>query len=450
MARIQTTCPRCKAPIIADVNQLIDVSVDPQLKQKLLNGSLNVAHCQNCGYQGMLSVPLVYHDADKELLLTYFPPELGLSRNEQEKQIGPLITQVVNRLPAEKRKAYLFSPQTMLTFQTLVEKVLEGEGITKEMIEAQQQRLHLLQRLLTTQDENSRREIIRQEEANIDDAFFALLNRLLETGALQGDEQLVNGLAAIQQDAMELTDFGKQVKHRAEEAQEALKSLQEASKSGLTREKLLDLIIAAPTETRLNTLVSLARSGLDYAFFQILSERIDNADGDEKQRLTDLRQKLIEITSEIDKQVQARVDESRKVLQAIIQSGNVEQETQQRLGEIDEFFMEALNSELERARKESDLERIGKLQQVAGVLEKASQPPPEIALVETLLAAEDESARREILEKNAAAITPDFLQLLSTLVAQTEAQPDQGDINQRLQDTYRMALRFSMEQSLKQ
>lgn len=450
MAQIQTTCPRCKSPIIADVHQLIDVTAEPQRKQELLNGGLNVAHCQNCGYQGTLSVPMVYHDADKELLLTYFPPELGLPVNEQEKQIGPLITQVVNRLPPEKRKAYLFSPQTMLTFQTLVEKVLEGEGITKEMIEAQQQRLQLLQRLLAAQGEDSRREIIRQEEAMIDDAFFALLNRLLETGAMQGDEALVNAMAAIQQDAMELTEYGQQVKHRAEEAQEALKSLQEASKSGLTREKLLDLIVAAPTETRLNTLVSLARSGLDYAFFQILSERIEKAEGEEKQQLTDLRQKLIDITSEIDKQVQARVEEGRGLLQAILQSGNIEQETQQHLGEIDEFFMEALNADLEKARKEGNLEQIGKLQQVSGVLEKASTPPPEIALVEALLAAEDEAARREVLEKNAESITPDFLQLLSNLVAQTEGQPEQAEVNQRLQDTYRLALRFSMEKSMNQ
>ena len=65
---------------------------------------------KNCGYQGPLSTPVVYHDPEKEFFLTYFPPELGLPLNEQERMMGPYITQVVNRLPPEKRKAYLFPP----------------------------------------------------------------------------------------------------------------------------------------------------------------------------------------------------------------------------------------------------------------------------------------------------------------------------------------------------
>ena len=119
MPRIQTLCPRCRQPIVAEVQQLFDMTTDPTAKQKLLNHGTNTARCQACGYEGLMATPVVYHDPEKELLLTYFPPELGLPVNAQEKQIGPLINQVVNALPAEKRKGYLFSPQTMFTYQTL-------------------------------------------------------------------------------------------------------------------------------------------------------------------------------------------------------------------------------------------------------------------------------------------------------------------------------------------
>ncbi len=57
----------------------------------------------------------------------------------------------VNAFPAEKRKGYLFNPQTMFTYQTLIDKILEADGITKEMIEAQQKRIGLIQRLLEPQ-----------------------------------------------------------------------------------------------------------------------------------------------------------------------------------------------------------------------------------------------------------------------------------------------------------
>jgi hypothetical protein len=126
-----------------------------------------------------ISQPIVYHDPAKELLLTYFPPELNMPVNEQERIIGPFITKVTNSLPQEKRKAYLLRPQTMFTLQTLVEKVLEADGITKEMLQAQQQRLNLLQRLLGA-PENSVEEIAKQEDKLIDRDFFMIAGRLME------------------------------------------------------------------------------------------------------------------------------------------------------------------------------------------------------------------------------------------------------------------------------
>jgi hypothetical protein len=59
--------------ITANVEQLFDVTQDPQAKQRLLGGVSNMARCPYCGYQGRLATPIVYHDNDKELLLTFCP-----------------------------------------------------------------------------------------------------------------------------------------------------------------------------------------------------------------------------------------------------------------------------------------------------------------------------------------------------------------------------------------
>ncbi len=171
MPQTRISCPNCRQPLMADVEQLFDVNADPSAKQKLLSGGVNVIQCPNCGYRGNLATPLVYHDADKELLLTFFPPEVGLKRDDQERLIGQLINQVVNKLPQEKRKGYLLRPQSVLTLQGLVERVLEADGVTKEMLQAQQQRLNLLQRLMSA-PENSRSELARQEDAIIDSGLF--------------------------------------------------------------------------------------------------------------------------------------------------------------------------------------------------------------------------------------------------------------------------------------
>lgn len=449
MASIRTSCPRCKSPVAADVEQLFDMSVDPQAKNRLLSGTANVIHCPTCGYDGMLSTPVVYHDPEKELLLTYFPSEMGLPLNEQEKLIGPLLNQVMNRLPIEKRKAYLLRPQSMLTFQTMIEKILEGDGITREMLDEQQKKINLLQRLLSTPVADDRAMIIKQEEALIDETFFSMISRIIQSSLAQGDEQSARTIAMLQQELVTQTETGKKLLANAQEAQEAQRQLQEASKAGLTREKLLDLMIASPTDTRLATYVSLTRGGLDYQFFQILSERVDKAEGDEKQKLLDLRAKLLELTSEIDKQLQEEAKASRQLLDQVLAAEDVEAAVREVLPAINEYFLEALKTEQESARQKADLARLGKLGKVAKVIEEASAPPPEVELIEKLVEAADEPGRQKLLQENAALVTDEFVQALNSLVAQGDGDGNNPEMGARLQEVYRSALRYMMQANMK-
>ena len=149
MPKTRINCPNCRQPVTADVDQLFDAGSDPSAKSRLISGAFNQIRCPSCGYQGNLSTPIVYHDPDKELLFYFFVPPDRQHADYQERIIGALINQVVNKLPQEKRKGYLLRPQSVLTLQGLVERILEGDGITREMLQAQQQRLNLLQRLLT-------------------------------------------------------------------------------------------------------------------------------------------------------------------------------------------------------------------------------------------------------------------------------------------------------------
>ncbi len=398
----------------------------------------------------MLGTPIVYHDPDKELLLTFVPSELGLPANEQEKLIGPLLNQVMNKLPPEKRKAYLLRPQTMLTFQTLIERVLEADGITRQMIDEQQKRLNLLQRILSTPQAESRLEIIKQEEALIDGSMFSLLTRLIESALAQGDERGARVLAAIQKELLDNTAVGQEIKSQSEEAQQAVQMLQEAAKEGFTRQKLLDLILqTADSDVKLSTIVSMTRNGMDYAFFQMLAERIEQTSGEEKNRLENLRQKLLEFTRKVDEQIQLQLEDSRKLLNMILAAENIESATQEHLGELDAYFVEVLQQELDAARSNGDLERIAKLQKVNGVIEQASAPPPELALIEQLLEAPNYDERMKLMQEKSEMVTPEFVQMLSALIAQSEEQQP-PEVVSALKEIYRIALRVSMMSALNQ
>ena len=449
MPRIQTTCPRCHQPIVAEVQQLFDTNTDPTAKQRLLSRTTNMAHCQSCGYEGLISTPIVYHDPAKELLLTFFPPEMGLPVNEQEKQIGPLINQVVNALPAEKRKGYLFQPQTMFTYQTLLDRILAADGITKEMLEAQQKRVGLIQRLITTANSEDRVKIIQQESALVDGNLFAILSTLVESAIMQGDDKSAQLLSVIQKELLESTELGRELLAQNQEAQKAIKALQDASKEGLTREHLLEVLLEIKSDSALTTVVSLTRNGMDYQFFQSITDQIEKESGEKRQQLTELRDKLLKITREIDLEMKKRMEEAQKLLDSILAETNLEEAVKKHLPELDEFFSQAIRSEFDKANQAGDLARIEKIQKITSIIEKESAPPPEVELIQKLIDAPDEAAQRKILEENAAMVTDELLQAMNSIIAEGQARKQSPELIHALENVYKLALRFNMEKNLK-
>lgn len=447
MPKTQTTCPRCKQPIVVDLQQVFDLNVDPQSKNRLLSNAVNVARCPNCGYSGQIPTPIVYHDPAKEMLLTYFPSELGMPLNEQEKTIGPMITQIVNKLPNEKKKAYLFQPKGMFTYQTLIETILQGDGITKEMLDDQQKKLSLLQRLVSASPQG-RDEIIKQEEKLIDQTFFSMLSRLLELSMNQGDQGSAKALNELQKELVEKTEVGRKIKVQSDEVQAVVKQLQDAGKEGLTREKLLDLMVNAKSDLQLSTLVGLTRSGLDYVFFQNLTTLIDKSAGDEQRKLLELRQKLLDLTKEIDLKVDEELKRTRQTLEKILSAEDVDKAVEDNLEEIDDFFAQVLKTAVEDARQRGDQVRTDKLNKVVAFIEKASAPPPEVQLIETLLAAPDEAVLQKLLEENKEKFTPEFFQMLNSIAVRGEDEKS-AEVRKKLENVFAAVTKFSMQANLK-
>lgn len=446
MPKTRINCPNCRQPITAEVEQLFDVGIDPNAKQRLLSGASNLIKCPLCGYQGNFTTALVYHDPDKELLLTYVPAELGLPRNEQERLLGSLINQAVSKLPQEKRKAYILQPQMMLTMQGLVERILQADGITKEMLQAQQQRLSLLQRLAGITDKEVRAQVIQQEDQLIDGDFFSLFNRLAEGSMAVGDQQSIKQLNELQESLLANSTFGKNLKKQSDEIQAAVKDLQALGKD-LTQEKLLDLFIKAPNDIRLTALTSLVRPALDYSFFQMLSEKIDRARTEGRARLVELRDKLLDITSQIDRQTEARLQQARELLKNILSAKDPREATIQNLGSVDDYFLREVNQAMDAARKSGDLEQAGKLQKIVEVIQEAATPP-EMALIQELLEAPDDAARAKLLETYADELTPEFMGTLASLANDTQSGEDK-EIAEAIARLNRQVLRFSMQRNLK-
>ena len=453
MPQTKISCPRCRQLIPAQIEQLFDVTADPGAKQRLIGRVSNYAHCSFCGFEGPLATPIVYHDNEKELLLTYFPSELGLPVNEQEKMVGPLMTQIMNRLPAEKRKGYLLRPQSFLTFQSMIERILEKDGVTKEMLDEQQQRLALIQRLMTASSPEVRTALIKEESAQLDEAFFALFNRLAESAASSGQEQAMQAMAALQQELLANSEYGRKLQAQVGELEAAVKTLQEVGQ-GLTREKLLDIFIAAPSDERLQALVSLTRNGLDYSFFQIMTDKIEKSNGDERKKLEDLRTKVLDFNNKIDKALEEQMKQADKMIDALMEAPDIAKATAENIASFqNDVVVQVLETKLRDAQK-NDNARMQKLQQIVAVLQEASAPP-ELEIVNELVdAAGDDASLEMALKAHEQDLTEELSGMLVSLMQQVEQQgsadPNSKDIIKRLEKVYRAVLKRSMQKNLLQ
>ncbi len=452
MPKTQIACPQCRQMIEANIEQLVDVTQDPQAKQRLLGGQSNAARCPHCGYQGRLATPIVYHDNEKELLLTFFPPELNVPFDQQEKTLGPLIKKATESLPPEKRKGYLLNPTANLSYESMVKLILEKDGVTPEMLKEQQDRVQVIERLLQASSSDVRSEIIKQNEKIFDEQFFALFSRLAQSAASSGQgQQVAQGLIDLQNQLLEETEYGRQLKETVGEMEAAQKSLQEAGQ-GLTREKLLDIVIESPSDARLKAYVSLVRGGMDYQFFQLLTEKIDKASDDEKTKLEAMREKLLEFTGEIDKQIEARYKQAQELVEAILSQDDIVKAIQDNIQNITQDVVDIANQMLKQASEKNDYARMGKLQKMIEVLKQASTPP-EVEFIEHLLDAPNDATLDKMLEDNKDMINDEFMQALVGLVAQVDQAAEQGNpeasaLSEKLSKLYKTAMKFSMKKNM--
>jgi hypothetical protein len=451
MPQTQIACPRCRQPIAANIEQLFDVTQDPQAKQRLLGGISNMARCPHCGYQGRLATPIVYHDNDKELLLTFFPPELSMPLNEQERMIGPLIKQITDRLPPEKRKGYLLKPVPNLTYESMIQTILSKDGITPEMLKEQQERVQLIERLLQASSPDVRSEIIKQNVNLFDEQFFALFSRLAQSAAAGGQEPVARAMVDLQKQLLEETEFGRGLKESVGELEAATKALQEVGQ-GLTREKLLDIVLESPNDARLRAYVTIARGGMDYQFFQLLSEKIDKASGEEKTRLESIREKLLDMTNEVDKQLDARYKQAQEFIESLLAQDDVVKAVRDNLNNFTQDAVDVVNQMLRQASEKNDYTRMGKLQKMVEVLREVSTPP-EVSFIEQLLDAPDDMALNQMLDENKDLINDQFMEALIGLVAQVDQASEQGNpeaksLSEKLSKVYKTALKYSMQRNM--
>ena len=415
LARI--TCPNCQQPFTAPLEQILDVDLDPTAKSRLLSGQVNMVVCPHCGAAGTVNMPFMYHDASKELALVFMPMEAGRTDLERQQFIGTLSQAVMRQLPPEQRKGYLLNPQVFFSYENLVNRVLEAEGITQEMIEAQKAKVDLLRQLLEAPSLEERTKLIRENALLLDEEFFSLLHANLDQAEAMGRQDLVQRFLEVRTLLFEQTPLGRRLAARAE----ALRALQGEP----TREKLLELLIESDDPDTRATLVTFGQPLVDYLFFQNLTQRIEATEDEaERKRLEELREEVLQIRREMREQARQVVESRAALIRDLLKSEKPELLARRRLADLDELFFSVLATEIEQAQRAGETEAVSRLQEIwqltMGLIQE--QVPPELMLLTRVLEAQNEEEVRKILEANQGLVGEPFLQLLEQVGQQLKEQ----------------------------
>ncbi|MBX7251564.1 MAG: CpXC domain-containing protein [Candidatus Promineofilum sp.] len=431
----QITCPNCGVPYVADIHQVIDAARQPQLKEMLLSGQLNVAVCPNCGAGGRIATPLLYHDPDHDLFMVHVPQELNLDQVRREELIGRMVQQVVNQTPMEKRRGYMLQPQTMLTMQSFMERVWGTEGVTPEMLARQQKQVELL-RTLAMAAPDVQDFLLKERAREIDETFFAILRAQIEATGEAGDPNQVNSLLNLQAKLMTETPVGRQI----ERQQIALHALNQDAKkaNGLSPQLLFTHILRNEHDDGVVNLMAVsARNAVNYEFFALLTGEIEkrekNKDAAGAQRLTAIRDRLLEMQREMQQAAQNILQEAQQTLEAILAAPDMREAIADNMARIDDAFMHVVDARMAHAQQSGRTDEVEKLRRIQEEVINLVQgeTPPEVQLLSQLVNAPDKAGRERLMSAAADLLSPELVQVVDMLRQQAN-EAGQPELAQRL------------------
>jgi hypothetical protein len=69
-APVTVSCPICQHRFQFVVWKTINVTVDPELRKRVLDGSIRDATCPSCEADSCINADLIYHDMDRDFMLS--------------------------------------------------------------------------------------------------------------------------------------------------------------------------------------------------------------------------------------------------------------------------------------------------------------------------------------------------------------------------------------------
>lgn len=414
--RVQISCQHCQASFAVPIWTYVDIGIQPELKTLLLTGQMNVAACPNCGTGGMLAAPMAYHDPAKKFFFTLFPQELNLRPEEQERFVGEASKVALETLPKEASRGYILTPRRFITMQSLIETVLEGEGISKETMQTQRARVEVLSHLAealeadhgagTLDTPNSRlAQTVATHQAALDYEFFLTLTSYIEAALGQGREDSAKMLTELRDRVIALSGF-------------------DAVAAGLQEPQLEDVVAALRDagDDTLEETIGNYRPVIDEDVFSAWQQQVEALPAAEQAAAQAQLEKVRTTIERLDSEAQAMFEGATALLREVMSAEDPRVLLRERNKDINEAFMVVIDANINAAARAGQNEVA---QQLVGIRQMTNEVmqelmTPQERLINQLLAAESPGEATKLLRKNIAHVNSDFIKQVNELADQMD------------------------------
>ncbi|HEY1012099.1 MAG TPA: CpXC domain-containing protein [Herpetosiphonaceae bacterium] len=432
--QVQLQCPSCRTPFTAVVWSMLDVGQEPQFKNALISGQINVAVCPKCGAGGMLATPMVYHDPAKQLFFTLLPQELNLKPEEQERFVGEMSRAAMEGLAKDAPRGYLLTPRRFMSMQSLLEAVLEAEGISKETLQAQRARVELLSQLAEAFEadraadkldapESQLAALVASSKAGLDYDFFMTLSSYIDAAAQQGRDSSIGVLSELRDRLVQLSGF-------------------DAVQAGLAEppvDEVIEALLAAPAE-QLEDVIANYRPLLDEDTFEAWAERLEAMGGPEAEAARARMEQVRATVERMDEDAQQMFEAAAGLLREVLEAEDPDAVLREHSSELNEAFLVVLDANLNAAGRAGQNELLETLIDVRQRAIKAIQDAmtPEERLINQLLSAETPAEATKLLRKSVAQVTPAFVKKVNELAEEMD-KAGRKEVVERLRQVGREA-----------
>lgn len=102
-SEMDVTCA-CGHTFKAELYQSANVTVSPELLNRILTGKMNVVECPSCGARFYVEVPFLYHDMARGEMIWVYPAGRSADRAKADEEVRKRWEELKRSMPAEVRR----------------------------------------------------------------------------------------------------------------------------------------------------------------------------------------------------------------------------------------------------------------------------------------------------------------------------------------------------------